>query len=150
PTHVTRGGLMQFDANAGSQITLTPQADFNASKGTIMFWMRTAGAVGPGTYGPILFDRRANGYTGPGDVIVMQDDGRIFVQAGNGVTGGVNQFATPNTVNDNRWHHIAYVYDQSVGGSIAVYIDGTLSRQQNNSAVWSWSATQEIELGRSY
>src|SRR6185436_17080668 len=131
-------------------IKLAPQAEFNATRGTIAFWMRTAGANGVGSYGAILFDRRANTYTGPGDVIVMQDDGRLFVQAGNGSAGGINAFATTTAVNDNQWHHIAYVYDQSATGSIALYVDGTPAGSQNNSAAWSWSTTQEIELGRSY
>jgi len=111
---------------------------------------RTPGATGPGQYGAALFDRRANTYTGPGDVIVMQDDGRVFVQAGNGTTGGINSFATPQAINDNRWHHLAYVYDQSATGFIAVYLDGALARQQANTSAWSWSPTQEIELGCSY
>ncbi len=150
PTPVTRDGLMQFDAILGNQVTLAASAEFNTNRGTIMFWMRSSGVTGPGQYGAILFDRRANQYTGPGDVIVMQDDGRIFVQAANGATGGINQFATPNAVNDNRWHHLAYVYDQSATGAIAIYIDGVLAQRQNNTAAWSWGPAQEIELGRSY
>src|SRR5206468_3716960 len=32
----------------------------------------------------------------------------------------------------------------------AIYLDGVLSRQQNNSAAWSWISTEPFELGRSH
>src|SRR5678816_133306 len=34
----TRNGVMQFDPNAPSQITLSPASDLNSSVGTITFW----------------------------------------------------------------------------------------------------------------
>ena len=149
PVPVTRAGVMQFDASVGHQITLAPQADFNSGRGTICFWVRTAGAVGPGSYGATLFDRRANTYPGTGDLLVLQDDGTLFIQTGNG-SANVNTFSTTTTINDNRWHHLAYLYDQAATGFVAIYVDGVLSKQKGNSAAWSWSPTQELELGRSY
>ena len=146
---VTRTGVMQFDANVGHQITLAPHADFNSARGTICLWVRTAGAVGPGQYGAILFDRRAGTFPGTGDLLVMKDDGTLFIQTGNG-SANVNSFATTTTINDDHWHHVAYLYDQAASGFVALYVDGVLSKQQANSGAWSWSPTQEIELGRSY
>jgi hypothetical protein len=142
---VTRTGVMQFVATEGDQITVPAHADFNSAQGTISFWMRSAGTAGGGNYGAILFDRRG----GPGDVIVQQDTGEIFVQAHDG-SAVVNQFATVATVNNDRWRHVAYVYNQSAGGSISIYIDGALAGSQANAAAWSWPAGQQIELGRSH
>src|SRR5207247_5900442 len=81
PTPVTRGGLMQFDANAGSQISLPASAEFNTNRGTIMFWVRSGGVTGIGQFGAMLVDRRSGIGIGTGDVIVQKDDGTIFVQA---------------------------------------------------------------------
>src|SRR4030095_3228277 len=133
------------------QITLAPHPDFDSPTGTICFWMRSAGTVTTsGDFGAMLFDRRPSNPGGPpGDVIVQTDTGNIFVQAASG-SGGANSFSTTGTVSDDLWHHIAYVYDQSSTGSISIYIDGTLDRSQANSAAWSWTPTQQIELGRSH
>jgi hypothetical protein len=140
-------GVMQFSpADPGSQIAVPPHADFNSSKGTIAFWMKTAGNdLGFGDYAAIIFDRR----TDNGDVITMVDDGTLFVQA-RSHNFGVNSFATTNTVNDDQWHHVAYVYDQGVNGFIRIYIGGQLVASKLNSGPWSWDPAQELELGKSH
>ena len=53
-------------------------------------------------------------------------------------------------MSDNRWHQVAYVYDQSASGFIALYLDGTLSRSNANTGAWSWDPAEPIELGRSH
>jgi hypothetical protein len=142
PTSDTRSGVMQFAAAEGDQITVAPNADFNSPTGTIMFWMRSAGNVGSGNEGALLFDRR----TGAGDVIVLWDaDGSIFIQPE--WMYGANSTAK---VADNVWHHVAYVYDQSASGSVKVYIDGVLDIDRANPRAWSWPALAQIELGRSH
>jgi hypothetical protein len=140
-------GVMQFSpADPGSQIAVPPHADFNSSKGTIAFWMKTAGNdLGFGDYAAIIFDRR----TDNGDVITMVDDGTLFVQA-RSHNFGVNSFATTNTVNDDQWHHVAYIYDQGVSGFIRIYIGGQLVASKLNSGPWSWDPAQELELGKSH
>jgi hypothetical protein len=142
---ITRTGVMQFAAAELDQITLAAHPDFNSPTGTITFWMRSAGTVTTdnGDFGAILFDRRSN----RGDVIVQADDGTIFVQA-NGGSGNVNSFNTTNTVSDNLWHNIAYVYDQT--GATTIYIDGMVAGSQITSGPWSWDPAQQIELGRSH
>ena len=141
---VTRQGVMAFAATSGNQITVAANPDFNSTAGAITFWMRSAGNVmaNNGDYGAILFDRR----TSVGDVIVMKDDGTLFVQVAN----SLNSFSTVGTVNDSRWHHVAYVYDQSAAGGITLYIDGVQAGSQGNAGAWSWPASQQIELGRSW
>lgn len=142
-----RSGVMQFSpADLGSQIAVPPHVDFNSSKGTIALWMKTAGNdLAFGDYAAIIFDRR----TDNGDVITMVDDGTLFVQAYSH-NFHANQFATTNTVNDDQWHHVAYVYDQGVNGFIRIYVDGQLAASNPNSGSWSWDPAQELELGKSY
>src|SRR5262249_47442801 len=97
-----------------------------------------------GDYASILLDRR----TSQGDVITLTDDGTIFVQAQTNY-GTANSFAGTVVVNDNVWHHIAYVYDQGDNGSISIYVDGVLDTSNPNAKAWAWPASQPIELGRS-
>jgi concanavalin A-like lectin/glucanase superfamily protein len=141
-----RNGLMRFELPIFTQITAAAHPDFDVLAGTIAFWMKSTGNIGPGDFGSILFDRRTGGN---GDVIVMRDDGTVFVQA-QGSGQGVNSFSTQSKVNDGQWHHVAYVYGQSDVGVIRVYIDGALSGSKTNSAPWSWPTDQQIELGRSH
>src|SRR5688572_20851442 len=131
---------MRFDLNV-TQVTVDGDPEFDATTGTITFWMKSLGNTGPGDFASILFDRR----TGVGDVITMKDDGTIFVQA-----RPVNSFATQGSVNDGQWHHIAYVYDQSDTGYIRIYIDGASSGFQTNSGAWSWPVGQQLEFGLSH
>jgi len=142
-----RDGVMQFlPADPGSQIAIPPHPDFDSTKGTIAFWMKTAGNdLTFGDFASIIFDRR----TDNGDVITMVDDGTLFVQAYFHYFK-INQFATTNTVNNDQWHHVAYVYDQSVNGSTTFYIDGQLAASNPNTGVWAWDPNQELELGKSY
>jgi hypothetical protein len=53
-------------------------------------------------------------------------------------------------VNDDQWHHIAYVYDQTVDGSVATYVEGVLSRANATSGPWSWDPAQPLEFGKSH
>src|SRR5262249_49714664 len=76
PSEINRSGVMSFGAANSSQITIATSSDFDSTKGTISFWMRSSGVTGGGNYGAMLVDRRTN----HGDVIVQQDDGRIFIQ----------------------------------------------------------------------
>jgi hypothetical protein len=142
-----RSGVMQFSpVDPGSQIAVPPNPDFDSTKGTITFWMKSPGNdLTFGDFAAIIFDRR----TDNGDVITLVDDGTIFVQAFSH-SFHVNQFATTNIVNDDQWHHIAYVYDQGANGFIRIYIDGILAASNPNSGPWSWDPAQELELGKSY
>ena len=146
PVPVTRRGVLQFAANDGDQVTVSANPDFNSAQGTIMFWMRSAGTAGGGNSAAILFDRR----TGPGDVIYQQDDGKLGVQATSGPGQVRNSFSISASVSDDRWHHVAYVYNQAANGFIALYLDGSINRSNANTAAWSWDAAQQIELGRSH
>ena len=152
----TRTGVIQF--NGTNQITLAANPDFGSTTGTIMFWMKSAGTVGPGSDGAMLFDRRVDltssiaDFGSAGDVIVQHDDGTIFVQP---EYYGAQVLQTPLSggfVSDGMWHHVAYVYDQTTTGSITLYVDGAQvgSGTYQASYAWAWPAQQEIELGKSH
>ena len=135
-------GVMQFVATNRNQITVPGTADFNSAVGTITFWLRTAGAVAanPGNEGAMIFDRR----TGAGNVFVLHDNGKLFVQpTPAGVEGAVS-------VDYGHWHHVAITYDQNSPGSIAIYVDGALDTANDNAGPWTWPAGQQIEAGTSH
>ena len=138
-----RSGVMDFNATLPSQLIVAPHSDFNSVTGTIAFWVRTSGNTGAGSEGAIIFDRR----NVSGDVIVIHDNGKLFVQPSGG-----GSFETANTVTDGAWHHVAYAYNQAAaisGGFIKLYIDGTLSGSSTPGA-WSWNSSQRLEIGQSH
>ena len=134
----THRGVMAFNpTNGPTQVVIPWDGDFGASQGTMTFWMRSAGNTDVnGHWGAMLVDRRNY----QGDVIVLQDDGRLFWQP----TWLYNQASTA-TVSDDRWHHVAYVYDQT--NTVSLYLDGVLD-SVGPPAVWSWEPLP-IYLGRS-
>ena len=139
-----RTGVMSFDGNVPSQITVAPASELNSMRGTIAFWMQSSNVTINGNE-VMLFDRRDN--TG-GDVIYQALDGHLANQARS--SGTVNAQTTGSLVADNKWHHVAYVYDQTAGGSISFYIDGALDTTKANSQPWAWSPGEELEIGLSH
>lgn len=137
-----RRGAMQFVAGSSSQMTVPAHADFDGSSGTIGFWMKSAGMSGGGKEGAMLWDRR----TSSGMVIVLNADGRLFAQP----TGGGSSFYSTVTVNDDRWHHVALVFNRAAGGVDTFYVDGVARGSVTHGTAWSWPASQQIELGRSH
>jgi hypothetical protein len=146
---VTRAGVMSFTTNVPSQIVVPPSAAFNSSTGTISFWMRSSGLADPVGNPATLFDRM----TTNGCAIVLQADGTIFFEAKTG-NFGAGSIGTTNVLSDNRWHHIAVIYDQSTtgpfNGAMSIYVDGQFDSGLFAGFDWSWPAAQEIELGLSH
>src|SRR6266566_5813815 len=139
-----RNGVMDFKAPIPNRITVPAVPALNSSTGTISFWIKSPGNLVHGDFAAMLVDRR----TSEGDVITLADDGTIFVQARTN-NMNANVLAGTKVVNDNTWHHVAYVYNQSASGSISIYIDGVLDTSQANSQAWFWPPTQPLELGSS-
>lgn len=142
-TPVTRTGIRQFAAANGSQIVIPADTDFDSTAGTFSFWIRVPAAAlpGPGQEGAMLLDRR----TTNGTVVVLKDDGSIFIQC----AAGANSFSSGYLV-DDLWHHVAVAYDQGASGVVSIYIDGMPAGSQANTAAWSWPTSQQIEIGRSH
>lgn len=147
-----RRGAMRFIAAAGaassSQVVVPASSDFDAPSGTMQFWMKsgpTATAPG-GSEGAVLWDRRAD----QGNVLVLTaaengHPGRIFSQP-----AGSEALYSTARVDDNQWHHVAFVYNQAAGGTDAFYIDGEASGSVTHAGAWSWPPAQQMELGRSH
>src|SRR5206468_4235053 len=122
------------------QIVLPGETDFDATNGTICFWMRSTGTViDGGNSGALLFDRVG------GISVVQQDDGSLSVS----VPGTMNSVPAAGSVSDGNWHHIVVEFDQSASGFASFYIDGTQAQLNSNGSDWSWTPGQPIRLGLS-
>jgi hypothetical protein len=139
-----RSGVMNFTSTNNTQITDFGYSDFNSTNGTIMFWMRSAAVdTSSGNEGAILFNWRPSGGQG-GIAFIQHDAGTFFVQAMN----NYNHFDSVANVTDGKWHHCAVTYDQSVSGSVSLYVDGALDTTAPNANAWFWPSGQTVELGR--
>lgn len=145
---VLRRGALQFDQASISQSVIPAHTDFNATTGTIMFWMKAGNVTGGGSEGSMLWDRRTTG----GNVLVLMNTtfnttnaGKLFSQP----SGGGSFYSTVR-VDDDRWHHVAFVYNQAAGGTDTFYVDGAASGSVTHGNAWTWPAAQQIELGRSH
>ena len=149
-----RQGVMYFDGTVPNQITLAPAPELNSARGTIAFWMQSSNVTQTPNPYAILFDRRAETAdalpTTGGDVIYQAPDGHLANQAQAPGAGNVNAQETAFNSTNNNWHHIAYLYDQSAGGSVSFYVDGALDTTMVNSHPWAWVPEEELEIGKSH
>jgi hypothetical protein len=146
-----RVGVMHFDAATSAQIvqTIAGLTNLDFPQGTVMFWMRSAGTMtNNGTQGATLFVRAAGAvscYCGFwGLALVQNDNGTIQVSWPEAPCQPLNSH---RSVSDNQWHHLALVYDQAVGGSLDLYIDGMLDAAGQNSGGCDYSGNEQIKLG---
>ncbi len=134
---LNRNGVMKFSATAASQIVVPAATNLNTTAGSIAFWTRTSGPTNTAAAnGSAILDRRTSG----GMLIVLNGDGTLTVKVGG------DAIQSTGTINDNKWHHVAVTYDES--GTVNLYIDGAIDGIV--SVIWSWPATQELELGLSH
>ena len=147
---VLRRGAMQFDQVSNSQTTVAAHADFTATNGVVMFWMKAGTVTGGGNESAMIWDRRIGGV---GGIIALMNTtfnvgnaGKLFFQP-NG--GGSSLYSTVR-VDDNQWHHVAFVYNQAASGTDTFYVDGVARGAVTHGTAWSWPAAQMIELGRSH
>ncbi|MBM3846262.1 MAG: hypothetical protein FJ405_08255, partial [Verrucomicrobia bacterium] len=140
-----RSGVMQFVATNASQITVAANPDINVPSGSVAFWMLSSGLTGPGTDPAAILDRRG---TSGGLLLQQGTDGRLLVTARSGASTVRNSFSSGASVGDNRWHHVAVVFDQSAGGTISVYVDGQLDASGSNTGAWAWPTNTALGVGR--
>jgi hypothetical protein len=148
---VSRSGVMQFVAPENDQITLPANPVFNAARGTISFWMRSFGFFGPAQGPAVVFDRETiTGNLTSGGLIFQNPDGRLqFITYSNGNVAALA--TTVSSPSDDRWHHIAVVYDQHpTTGFASIFIDGAQEVSVANTRGWTWPAAAALELGRSH
>jgi hypothetical protein len=137
-----------------SQITVAGVPDLNSMRGTIAFWMKSLLATPAPLTETMVLDRRAMPADGVpvtgGDVLYQLLDGQLSDQAEVAGRSRANQFSTVKNPTDGKWHHVAYVYDQTARGFISFYVDGLLDGTHNNSQSWYWVTDQTLELGKSH
>ena len=147
---VLRRGALQFDQAVASQVTVAAHADFTATNGVIMFWMKAGAVTGGGSESAMIWDRRIGGV---GGIIGLQNTtanvgnaGKLFFQP----NGGGTSFYSTVRVDDNQWHHVAFVYNQAASGTDTFYVDGVARGAVTHGTAWNWPAAQQIELGKSH
>ncbi len=142
PLPMTRQGLMRFTSTERNQILVPPDADFNTAQGAITFWIRSGGITPGGNEGAVIIDHRQ---PDAGDVIVQDDLGMIFWQP-----NALYSAHGARTVSDGNWHHVAYVFDQALGATTSLFVDGLLDTvSPANPIAWSWPE-QQLEIGLSH
>ena len=139
-----RTNVMSFDPTVPSQITIAPNPTLNSVRGTIAFWMEAPVPSTSPDYVDIV-DHRSS----VGDAIYQVPNGNISDQAILGPGQVVCSLPTSVNLSDDKWHHLAYLYDQTAGGFVSFYVDGVLNVGQSNNVAWSWDPNKEIEIGRS-
>ena len=83
-------------------------------------------------------------------MIYQASNGHLACQTEIATRARANQFTTVADPTDGKWHHVAYVYDQTAAGFIAIYIDGVQDTRSTNTIAWFWSPQEEIEIGASH
>ena len=141
-------GVMSFEGTLPSQITIAAAPELNSTRGTIAFWMKSPLVTADPEAYAMIFDWRETPGAG-GDVIYQGPDGTLNNQAEGPGRARANAQATTGTLTDGKWHHFAYVYDQTAGGTVALYVDGVLNTSQANSTAWAWNPDIEIQIGES-
>jgi hypothetical protein len=141
---VTRTGVFQFIAASGGQVTVGGRTNFDSRYGTISFWMRSPAVSGRSA---ILFDRRSGfGRNGGGASLALTSSGQVLFETDH----TANSVQSSATVADNKWHHIAVVFNQDAFNYVTLYIDGATDNANFNNQGWNWVTAQEIELGCSH
>lgn len=158
--NVTRAGVIQFDGTfRDQQIAIPPHPDFDIPAGTICFWMKGLPANTVGNTGATIWDRRtafSQGSLGDSlsvaaefrdpNIYADHEPGCLFNQ--NSTTGVSVDGKT--RVDDDVWHHVAYVFVMEPIGINAFYVDGKLDAEKTDGESGPWPVGQENEFGRSW
>ncbi len=144
---VTRSGVLQFDGATFASIS--PHTDLDSRVGAIAFWMK--GVAGPGNFSAIMFDRRG-GPNNWGDCFGFSSDdtqnpavGTLYCQ---NYSAQITLKGTKR-VDDDNWHHIAYVYRYDPIGTMTFYIDGQLEAEKVDGVAGYWPETMDLRFGAS-
>jgi hypothetical protein len=137
-----RTGVMSFNAAATNQVVVPGSTNFDATTGTVAFWMRSSTVLT--TNEAMLFDRR----NPSGFVLVQSTNGTVRFEATHPDDNEITSAAT--NLSDNAWHLITLTFDQSSGGECELYVDGTLDSLNGNANGWAWTPGEELEFGLSH
>ncbi|HNQ88718.1 MAG TPA: discoidin domain-containing protein [Verrucomicrobiota bacterium] len=156
---VARQGVIHFDGTLrDQQMAVVAHPDLDSRVGTLCFWMKGLPANTIGYSGATLFDRRTAFVAGSvGDSLSIappdrdpaiyadHEPGCLFNQS---TSTGISIDGVTR-LDDDAWHHVAYVYAMDSIGIIAFYVDGKLENEKTDGYAGFWPASQPLEFGRS-
>ena len=138
------GGNFSFNGtNQSTSITRPVQDDF-----TLSAWFRTASTSGSLTgawTGMGIIDGESPGVVNDYGVTMAQ--GRLMFGVGGGSGGPDITVTSPNTYNDNNWHHVVCTRVRSTGAMV-MYVDGVQVATGTGNTN-SLTSTTELKIGRS-
>jgi hypothetical protein len=127
-----RDGVMSFDGDGPSQITIAAAADLNSMRGTVAFWMKSARTTPTPNPYAMLFDRRAMPGDGVpvtgGEVLFQLPDGHVSNQAEIGGRTRANEFSTAANLTDNNLDDFR-IYNRVLNESEIAALAGALPPQ---------------------
>ena len=101
------------------------------------FICTTGGVDCANTFAPIVASVDGTVFTGEKWALHMETDGLYAGKLALRFNGGIRHqgAATPATINDGAWHHVAFVYDGTLATpSVKVYIDHALANEHKYNA----------------
>ncbi|MFA6341008.1 MAG: LamG-like jellyroll fold domain-containing protein [Candidatus Paceibacterota bacterium] len=116
-------GAYSFNGSGYLDLPSTTNLNFERTNPfAISAWIKMTSSVGS------IVSKMNNSTPYTGYDVSMTDDGKIMFFIINTVTTNEILVASIRTVNDDKWHHVAAIYDGSSSASGAkIYIDGSLS-----------------------
>jgi hypothetical protein len=131
------GYMMSFDGSYSATTTQTLTLDTH----TIEAWIKTTNNSWNGIVS-------TDDSSGKWAQMSIAPSGVLSVQIFN--AGGQEKAYSGSTViNDNNWHHVAYVYDSGTPGTLNMYVDGfeETTAKSVNQTLTSFSLNEEIYIG---
>ena len=119
-TRGRRGGALRFSGNADFVRAGDLPGVFDTV--SIALWVRTESHRN--RWNPLLF---CDDWSHRDLHLSVLEDGTVNVAIHDGTPGGYHR-ASETGVGDGRWHHVALVCDQRLGGSLRFFIDGEPDR----------------------
>ncbi|MGL4854776.1 MAG: LamG-like jellyroll fold domain-containing protein, partial [Lentisphaeria bacterium] len=140
---VAPGNRLFFDGNR-SYLTMpqTGKLAIGSSSFTIEFWMKSGfNSTSNSSAATTIITNKQSNLIENGYSIRLDINGALVFQVND-----TDLLTTIDTVDDNKWHHIACVLDRSEERS-KIYIDGKLARERENSSKASVTNYRSIYIG---
>jgi carbonic anhydrase/acetyltransferase-like protein (isoleucine patch superfamily) len=128
---------MAFDGSI-EQVQIRSHPDLQVAAGesfTVMLWVRTAQRMAPGEIAPLVGTHTKGAINVPGWRLFLGSDGRVVgrLQDAQGRRGArAGQLFSLAPINDDRWHHVAFVRRTGSGAQQQLYVDGALQDSQGD------------------
>ena len=112
---------------------------------TIATWVRLRGTGGtPGINAGIYGEYDSSGVSARNMLGVLRTNGNVFYDQFRPSGGTIE---SPNSLADDRWHHIAYVQNEPGNLSRQLYVDGQIVASDNDVESYSGSNVDRFAIG---